>query len=108
MLFALNHFMSVVSLADLPDSAVIMVDASRARLFGNLDELAATSTSWRLPRGWWCTARPAAGTPGCRRPCTPSTMATWRAPWPRTVTVTVTAWASSAAVLSVLAWWDSS
>ncbi len=38
-----GHFRSVVSLADIPDSVEIMVDTSRARLFGNLDELAVAS-----------------------------------------------------------------
>ncbi len=38
MPFVLDHVRSVVSLADVPDSVVIMVDTSRARLFGNLDD----------------------------------------------------------------------
>jgi inorganic pyrophosphatase len=43
MSFVLDDLVSVVSLVKVPDSVEIMVDASHARLFGNLDELAATS-----------------------------------------------------------------
>jgi len=43
MPITLDKFMSMVSLVDVPDSVEIMVDASRARLFGTLDELAAIS-----------------------------------------------------------------